>query len=119
MVVASGALARFLRRPAWWVAGIYSLGICFGVLSHLTAVLVWVGLAVTGLILMGMRRPVWKWMLWWVGMNLLPGVVVGWLWVVDVREMVAMGGPVMSAWWAMMRMVALGMGVRGRWRGWG
>ena len=110
VVVASGALVRFLRRPEWWVAGIYSVGICFGVLSHLTVVLVWVGLLVAGLGLMMGRRPVWKWMMWWVGMNLAPAVVVGWLWLVDVRGMEAMGGPVMSPWWGMFRMMALGMG---------
>ncbi|MGN6367928.1 MAG: hypothetical protein ACTHN5_06670 [Phycisphaerae bacterium] len=87
----------------------------FGVLSHLTAVLVWGPLAAGSLVDVLMRKGHRvRGVLGWAGMNAIPAGVMGWLWWVDLREVQELGGPVMSLGRGMARLMALSFGWPGK-----
>ena len=113
MVLACAAACTWMRERGWWMGIVYGVAVGFGVLSHLTAVLVWGPLAVGSLVYVLMGKGKVRGVLGWVGMNLIPAGVMGWLWWVDLREVQALGGPAMGLGHGMARLMALSFGWRG------
>jgi hypothetical protein len=113
--VACAALARCLaqegsQRQSLWMGLTYGLALVFGVLSHLTACLIWFPLAGGALpILMG-RLGRMKSVLLWIAMNILPASALTALYFLDLRHLTPLGGPPMTLAHGLGRLLALSLG---------
>ncbi len=81
-------LDAFIRKDGWWRALLAGLWLCAGLLSSLTIVMVWAGLALWALLA---ARGTGRW--WIIAANAIPACVLASLWWVDLRQMKAGGGP--------------------------
>jgi hypothetical protein len=114
-VLACAALARWMTRTdrgreSFYLGLVYGLALVLAILSHLTACVIWFSLAAGSLITLAQRPERGKWISRWIALNLLPASVFAVLYFLDLRFLTELGGPPMTVWHALGRLLALGLG---------
>jgi len=114
-VLACAALARWMTRTdrgreSFYLGLVYGLALVLAILSHLTACLIWCSLAAGSLITLAQRPERGKWISRWIALNLVPASVFAALYFLDLRFLTELGGPPMTVWHALGRLLALGLG---------
>lgn len=114
-MLACAALARWMAREDRGRASVllglvYGLALVLAILSHLTACLIWFSLAAGSLITLAQRPERVRWISRWIALNFLPASVFAALYSLDLRFLTELGGPAMTEWHGLGRMLALGLG---------
>ena len=114
-MLACAALTRWMAesgesRRSFFLGLTYGMAMVVAILSHLTACLVWLPLALGSLLVLLERPGRMKWTLRWVGVNLLPASVLAALYFFDLRFLTEFGGPPMTVLHGLARMLALAIG---------
>jgi hypothetical protein len=86
------------------------LALVLAILSHLTACVIWFSLAAGSLIALAQRPERTRWISRWVALNFLPASIFAALYFFDLRFLTELGGPPMTVWHALGRLLALGLG---------
>ena len=118
-VLACGALVRWMEKQSndkqAFLLGVgYGLGMVLGILSHLTAILIWAPLAAGSLILLLARGGGVKAAVRWAAVNTLPAMVLLALYFLDLRYLEQLGGAPMTMAHGLGRLLALTMGWPGK-----
>ena len=114
-MLACAALTRWMAETgesqrSFFLGLTYGMAMVVAILSHLTACLVWLPLTLGSLLVL-LERPVrMKWLLRWVGVNLLPAFVLAALYFFDLRFLTELGGQPMTVLHGLGRMLALAIG---------
>jgi hypothetical protein len=114
-MLACAALARWMAREdrgreSFFLGLTYGLAMVLAILSHLTACLIWFSLAAGSLITLAQRPERGRWISRWIALNFLPASVFAALYFFDLRFLAELGGPPMTEWHALGRLLALGLG---------
>ena len=111
-VLACAALERWLvgKKPSFSLGLLYATASAFAILSHLTSCLVCLPLWAASLLIVINRPKRIKWISLWIALHLLPGCVLGALYVLDLRFLVPLGAEPMSVAYGLSRLLALGVG---------
>jgi len=114
-VVACGALTRWMAQKdekgrSFLLGLTYGMTLTLALLSHLTACLIWFPLAVGSLITLvgGLERV--KGTALWVALNFLPASVLAALYLLDPRFLTQLGGPPMTVFHGLGRLLTIGLG---------
>jgi hypothetical protein len=124
-VLACAALSRWIapaeKRGRKLLLGlVYSGALMLALLSHLTAGLVWLALALGSLLVVARRPDPGKWIARWCALNLAPCCLAAVLYFYDLRFFAELGGSPMSVPHGLSRLLALGLGwpARDAWSVW-
>lgn len=114
-VLACGALTRWLtategNKPSLWLGFSYGAGLVLAILSHLTACLIWLPLAVGSLFVVLRKHGRREAVVAWTGLNLLPAGVLAALYLVDLRFVKQLGGAPLNPVFGLGRLLAIGLG---------
>jgi hypothetical protein len=114
-VLACAAIARWMTRTdrgreSLFLGLVYGLALVLAILSHLTACVIWFSLAAGSLIALAQRPERTRWISRWVALNFLPASIFAALYFFDLRFLTELGGPPMTVWHALGRLLALGLG---------
>lgn len=114
-MLACAALSRWMvvengSRQSVFLGLTYGLAVVLAIVSHLTALLIWLALAAGSLILVARRPGRGKWIARWIGINLLPLCVFAALYLFDLRFFTELGGSPMTVLHGLSRLLALGLG---------
>jgi len=109
-LLAFASLTRWLQQRSWTTGLIYALSLCFAILSHLTACLVWLPLALGSMLILLTNKPRVRPLLSWLLLNLPPAATLLTLYMLDLRYLIPLGGPPMTLAHGIARLLALALG---------
>lgn len=114
-VLACAALTRWLAQKdgqgrSFFLGLTYGLGLTIAVLSHVTACLVWFPMALASLVILLGEPKRAKGIALWVALNLLPASVLAGLYLLDPRFLTQLGGPPMTVFQGLARLLANTLG---------
>ena len=117
-VLAAAALGLWMSeeksgRRSFFLGLTYSVGLIVGLLSHLTALLIWFPLAAGSLVVLVERPGRMRWIARWVVLNSLPASALAALYFFDLRFLTEAGGQPMTVSHGLARLLTLGLGLPG------